>query len=444
MIFNGLQFEYAIAALLAVIAVLVVTHLLTIKHTRLVVPSVLFWGDLADKSHTVRWKGRFGFWATLVFLVFIASVFIIALMEPSLNRTGKNTVYIIDNSRVMSEPATNDGNIPLEFAKEYCLSRIKRAADSDKITVIAVADLPLVLANSADDRLTAINAVAGLSGSQAQAPYGMVQAVFMADNIARGNSDCLVQVISAIDVLPFIASLPTARQFCQFNPVSDFSLFSPKDKVKTKVYLSENIPAPLELLLRVASGAELVADKAQADMLITADVGDMSLGKPAIIVVSSSQTAPAQGEITFSPFFTRHLVSTGKNDLAIDLFAPMGAISPELAGPDAEVLLADSQSGAWAYLYSDRTIILAESLFLQRSNFWKQPQFLPIMSGLFELVGKSDVFIDRAVNYTPAEAGGILVGPDEANWFGIVSLLIFTALVLLLLELYLYCRGKII
>ncbi len=443
MIFNGLQFGLAIAVLLAVIVVLVVTHFLTIKYTRVLVPSVLFWAALADNTHTVRWKGRFRFWVILLFLTFIASVFILALMEPGVSRAGKNTVIIIDSSRLMSEQGS-DGSIPLEFAKEFCLSCIKSASNSDKITVIAVDDLPHVLFNSTDARLAAKNAVARLSGSREEVPYGMELAVVMADNIARGDTNCIVQVISAVDIKPFVTSLPTARQFCQFNPVSGSLLISPEYKTKTKVYLSDNIPDPLELLLKVASGVEMVFDKTQADLLVTADSNDILLGKPAIVIADSSLTDPGHGEICFSPFFARHLELTGQSRLAVDLFAPGVGISPLLTGPEVKYLLTDSQNVVWSYLYNDKVIILAESLFCQESNFWKQPQFIPIMSAMFELIDRPDLFIGRASSFIPAQAGGVLVGTGEGYWFDIVELLIAAALVLLLLELFLFCRGKII
>lgn len=448
MIFNGIAIWYVLALFFAASATLLVSHILAVKFHRLVVPSNLFWRQAVSHRRHISFLGRFRYLKTLIFLILLAGLFALVLLRPQLI-SDTACVIIIDCRAGMSAVSDSDGRTGFNIARDKAKQMIKDLPGGVSLTVIAVADCARVLATADDSALDACDSVSSLNMSDYSFSGAMADALAMADIIAESVENCYVQIFTDKPLLNFNEGgyLPVSLKV--YYTGSDFSeehLPIANTPITANVYLSDNVPVPLEMFYKASSSWRIVPKISQADLAVFAGGHNFrNDGLPKVVVADSGIEISGGNRLRFSEYFGDYL-SSGVG-LITELYAGSGFA---IDGSGREIVpLLIAENGLILACISDGSVIVSDSLFAPDANFWKEPACLEIISQL-SILPLTDNFILLTDSVNPYQRlttaefpESELLNYSEFEGVGINLTTVFFVLVLsgFMIDFILFSRG---
>lgn len=200
------------AVLGLIVPAIVALYFLKIRRPTRVVPALHLWPtEIRDRQANVPWQRLRASWLLLLQLL-AAAVLVFAALEPALPASAalaRHTIILLDSSASMQ--ATDVKPSRFEQARQQARSLIDELGSQDRMTLIAVADRPRLLASATGDRTTLQHALDSMAPSNGAADLS--SALQLAAGLVRPGDDARAYLFSDGIVLPMQASFPNGLPF---------------------------------------------------------------------------------------------------------------------------------------------------------------------------------------------------------------------------------------
>ncbi len=447
MSFTGITSLFAFSLLAAAAVVLLILHFLNEKNTRITVPTNLFWQSVSSKTKSSVIFGKLRHWRSFILLLMVIIFLILSLMEPVFSTDHQNYLFIID---CRSFPG-DDTASSLEQAKTLSLDLLSDLPADAGIAIIAIEETASIALTSGEDPATATIAVHKLKPANSYSSLALEQALAMADAITK-SGEWHVQMFVNSDCRPLISDADR-EHYSIYSPSSD-GMHNSNDAdtaiptKKHKVYLNGKVPVMLAEFYRNNQYWTVVDNEKQADMFICYNSTTCRHTTSVIEVKKTAGKTVKLGKIVASDYLTA-MVSDSIS-ITRDLFAGTGS-GLTVIGDNNRVLLHTPDNKILAYLDLTGKVIVSEALFADDASFWKQPQFIELMTVFSSLAQNCSLRFspDKPEHYSQYEnqyrSKELLdINSSFLHKTGLTRIALFLSLTGLLVEFVLYCRRVIV
>ena len=220
-----------------------------------------------------------------------------------------------------------------------------------------------------------------------------------------------------------------------------------------RVYIARHIPEPLRVGVESISRFQCVDSADQADLIIDQANDSYARDRARVILVNQGESLISASEIKVcNQLFSDH--START-LAADLFTGSGPVLTNITDQAVSLLVTQADEPL-AVLDKDQqsnVVYLSQALFHSQASFWKQAQFPVILNALIERALKDHVQTEPIALATGADlAYADLYHVPENNTdimkpvyrISLYQVLVFGILLMCLLEIFSFYKGKIV